>query len=513
MNAYSERASLEGFEIEIFKLVSRSATAEQWAEWLRVPLEHAAAQGNHGLVDKLLGAGGNGRAGWKGCGGRSLLYAAALGGSEDVLSSLLQAGAKPEVNVLVPASTGRSPLYQAVSSGHEAAARLLVMAGADINFVDPADKLTLLHQALLRGHEQLARELMIGGADVEARDSLGSTALHLAAMTGLGGIISSILLRGVDKNAVTDEGGSALMYASGFCNEAHLAVVETLLAAGADVTIRTPKGYSALDWASRKGHVPVIEALVRHGADVNSRGGTQGQGALHNAAIQDQACSVEALIKAGADIEMKMKITRRTPLGLAAETGKSKAVLALLQKGAATSAQDNVGDSPLHLACFYQRERIEGVVDALLRWGADETALNNDGKSPADLLDSVYKGRKCSQEDIERVRLLLARAPADRAWRRRGWLAMLRSRASRSKPIAGGGHEEGSSGASGGAEGSRKVARSEAAGGVGSGEGAHATNGVGEEMGAVGDELFGGAVVRLVGLEPEGVFRAVLEFL
>ena len=37
---------------------SRS-TRQRWAEWLRVPLEHAAAQGNHGLVDNLLGAGAN----------------------------------------------------------------------------------------------------------------------------------------------------------------------------------------------------------------------------------------------------------------------------------------------------------------------------------------------------------------------------------------------------------------------------------------------------------------------
>ena len=49
MNANPERVSLEGLEIEIFRLVSKDAVAEQWAEWLRVPLEHAAAQGNHGL--------------------------------------------------------------------------------------------------------------------------------------------------------------------------------------------------------------------------------------------------------------------------------------------------------------------------------------------------------------------------------------------------------------------------------------------------------------------------------
>lgn len=110
-----ERVSLEGQEIEIFKLVSKEgATRQPWAEWLRVPLEHAAAQGNHGLVDNLLGAGANGSVGWKGCDGCSLLYAAALGESEGVVSSLLRAGgAQPDVNVPVAAVSIR--LYEAAT--------------------------------------------------------------------------------------------------------------------------------------------------------------------------------------------------------------------------------------------------------------------------------------------------------------------------------------------------------------------------------------------------------------
>lgn len=34
----------------------------------------------------------------------------------------------------------------------------------------------------------------------------------------------------------------------------------------------------------------------------------------------------------------------------------------------------------------------------------------------------------CAQGEVERARLLLSRAPADRAWRRRSWLVMLRGR-------------------------------------------------------------------------------------
>ncbi|CAM9471104.1 unnamed protein product, partial [Ectocarpus fasciculatus] len=41
-----DRSRLYGFELEIFKLVRKKATSEQWREWLRAPLEHAAAEGN-----------------------------------------------------------------------------------------------------------------------------------------------------------------------------------------------------------------------------------------------------------------------------------------------------------------------------------------------------------------------------------------------------------------------------------------------------------------------------------
>ncbi|CAN0556739.1 unnamed protein product, partial [Ectocarpus sp. 12 AP-2014] len=78
-HVYPQRLVLQGAESELFNLVSNNSTPSQWRQWLRVPLEHAAARGNFDLVSRLLNAGADGFAGVKGCNGRTLLDAAAVG--------------------------------------------------------------------------------------------------------------------------------------------------------------------------------------------------------------------------------------------------------------------------------------------------------------------------------------------------------------------------------------------------------------------------------------------------
>ncbi|CAN0240580.1 unnamed protein product, partial [Ectocarpus sp. 8 AP-2014] len=183
----------------------------------------------------LLEAGADGSAGWRGCLDRTLLDAAALGGSEPVVSALLRAGAQTDVNT-ISISSKRSALYTATVCDHEHAARRL-------------DR-----------------------------------------------IVSTLLLRGAYTDAQDNSGATPLIYA---CRSGHLSVVNTLLAAGAEVdTIRDVDSYSALDKAVCNGHVDVIGALLRHGADVNACDHA-GFTPLHLAAQKDQAGAIDALMQAG----------------------------------------------------------------------------------------------------------------------------------------------------------------------------------------------------------------------
>lgn len=115
-----------------------------------MPVEHATAAGDVELVNDLLAAGADGKAGWKGCFDRSLLCAAIQGGNHAVVSVLPKAGGKADVNIS-SGSLRWAPLHHAVSSEHEAIVKLL-WNGAKTNSKD-AHGDTPLHIAADQGHE------------------------------------------------------------------------------------------------------------------------------------------------------------------------------------------------------------------------------------------------------------------------------------------------------------------------------------------------------------------------
>lgn len=66
----------------------------------------------------------------------------------------------------------------------------------------------------------------------------------------------------------------------------------------------------------------------------------------------------------------------------------------------------------------------------LLKAGADETAVHNEGKPPSDVIRDdccLLVLRMLLNETVNRIRTLLVNAPKDRAWARRGFLVLCRA--------------------------------------------------------------------------------------
>ncbi|CAN0493099.1 unnamed protein product [Ectocarpus sp. 12 AP-2014] len=414
-----DRSRLDGFEIEIFKLVQREATSEQWKEWLRAPLEHAAAEGNLDLFTRLMDAGANGKAGWRGCHGRTLLGAASCGKSDKMVRALLEAGATDDVNALFGGER-ESALHVAAARGADDSCRALMIAGADPNLRNRR-KRSPLHLAAEAGHHRVIGSLLLNKADVDAKPASQETPLHLAAFKGHTLCISELLLGGADKDVV-DRYSETPLYKAAENN--HVEAVEKLLAAGANHRILSDNDYSPFTIAARRGHANVVKALLDNdSSEVDATNG-QGWAALHYAAsvvgpVRDNGDAVRANVDVKTTDDSCF-----TPLHLAVNRRIASAgtIRALVEGGANVHARARRDNTPLHTAC--KRASVTGV-ELLLRWGADEKLTNSVGKTPADMMRAWEQyGPETNHQCLRRM---LARAPADRSWRRRSWLVLSRS--------------------------------------------------------------------------------------
>lgn len=329
---------------------------------------------------------------------------------------------------------------------------LMDKLGADKNCKDD-DGDTPLIKAASHGHLPVIETLLAAGADFTITGECGWSAIHKATLRGFGRIVVALMDAGADKNVRCSSGITPLMQAV-YRNQPH--VFKILMDVKADVNATDSSGYTALYYATRDGSIEAVHALLRAGADVNIGNPTP----LMAAADKDDCSIIETLLEAGANVNIRSRIGWGT------------------------------GRTALHFAA--QRNNVAHV-SLLLRWGADETALTEDGKTPADFNDMGEPYTQAWRDRVERVRLLLARAPADRAWRRRGWLVMLRSRTLKAGGEGGGGGSSADGGFSSDA-GARSVKQRGGSGG-----------------GKEGFDL--SAAVAQLGVVDEGVFRNIVKFL
>lgn len=110
-----------------------------------------------------------------------------------------------------------------------------------------------------------------------------------------------------------------------------------------------------------------------------------------------------------------------TALHYAAQNDFADGIRILIQGGADMERLDQDGWTPLHVACWSVRR---SAVHALLCLGANEAAADKEGTTPSE----VVPQHAADAGNTKHVHRMLARAPAIRAWQRRGWLVMQRSR-------------------------------------------------------------------------------------
>jgi uncharacterized protein len=372
-------AAVNGNVALIEALLSAGASANSIVSKGQTVLMTAARTGNPAAVRVLIEGGADVNARESQLGETALMWAASENHAE-VVTLLASRGADVNARsstiqfpkdrfglegVLTILPHGNwSPLMYAARDGGVDAARALAKAGADINATDP-DGTTALIFAIMNAHYDTANAILEAGADPNIVDKAGMAALYAAVdMSSLGEVYgmpprkvidtlkpADLISRLIAKGAVVDArltsatlqrnhtpgegqlgaGTTPLMRAA---RNGDYAAMKILLAAGADPTLKQPRGTTALMMASGLGRGlgvfakdygteadlrQAVELLVERNVDVNAST-DDGITAIHLAAQGGLDSIITVLAKAGARLDVKDK-RGRTPVDMAMGVG------------------------------------------------------------------------------------------------------------------------------------------------------------------------------------------------
>jgi uncharacterized protein len=231
-------------------------------------------------------------------GGAPALFIACQYKRVSMAAFLIEAGA----DVNAANKKGHTPLMAAVETNSAPLVRLLLNHGADMNNTESKSQ-SLLFRAAFYGHMHMLELLVQHGLSVTAIDSEGHTPLVYAALNGQKVATEWLLNHGVAVNAVGYHGCTALHTASGSKSCDDSAIIELLLANGADVHARGKLQQTALDMAASQGNTECANVLIAAGADVNSAD-SYGVTSLHIAINTYHKAVVQLLLEHGATAVM-----------------------------------------------------------------------------------------------------------------------------------------------------------------------------------------------------------------
>ena len=316
--------------------------------------------------------------------------------------------------LLVSAGTAEAQdILDAVKSGDLAKAKTIVEK--DASQVRAADKLgnTPLHHAAIAGAVPMVEWFLSKGADAEAANTEAMTPLFEAIRNGKDEAARVL----IEKGAKTD----GALHRAAMNNRT--AVMELLIARGADIEAQDPRGYTPLTMVTRiSGPFEALELLVKKGANINlpdSLGNTPLDNAIIYANADNRAIDLllarspettrtpryltwvlsaaagrghvplfEYYLGRGGEALMADESNRRTFMRSAIVGGSVEMVKKLQARGIPLdlSANQN-GATPVH--SLASNPRALDMIEFVVRNGADVNARTNNGRSAYNIADAA----------------------------------------------------------------------------------------------------------------------------
>jgi len=300
-----------------------------------------------------------------------------------------------QLNELIVAHGGLTPLLYAVRQGFHESTEALLEAGADVNLVSAGDKTTPLVMAIINGHFDLAKVLLDRGANPNATAANGASPLyavlnvewapkalypqpqaHKQQQLGYLDLMEALIDKGADVNARTrmkiwysgysfdlsgvDEIGASVFWRAAYASD--IAAMRLLVAKGADPNVPTMKPAGRARFGDM---LETREVIDQSGLPPVPIGGPsvtplhaaagvgygEGFGAnSHRYAPTGMLAAVQYLVEEfGADVNAADH-EGNTALHHAAARGDNEMILYLVAKGANVKAVDREGRTTVDMA-------------------------------------------------------------------------------------------------------------------------------------------------------------------
>jgi ankyrin repeat protein len=165
---------------------------------------------------------------------------------------------------------------------------------------------------------------------VSNTNSVGYTALHVAAIEGHGHVVDCLLRKGANINrpSASDKSGrSTPLHCAAYNGQ--LEVARLLLSKGANIEAKEMNGCTPLHIASFMGHNQVVKLLISQGANLEAKDDKNGATPLSWAVAAGKKDVVETLLSNGAEVNAKDK-KGETPLAVATQA-KNQEIMTLLK--------------------------------------------------------------------------------------------------------------------------------------------------------------------------------------
>ena len=194
-----------------------------------------------------------------------------------------------------------TPLILAAIMGHLEIMRLLINAGANVNWCGPTDlgkeynlkRLSPLIKATFYNEIEAVKLLIDAGAYIDQADSIGRIPLQHAVIAGCVDVINLLLDYGADINSADQDGTTSLILALSGWQYLASDIVKLLIKRGADLEKADEDGETPLIKAVRYDMPEMVKLFIANGASLthDAGGGTPFGLAFENVNEQGESYS------------------------------------------------------------------------------------------------------------------------------------------------------------------------------------------------------------------------------